>query len=113
MTLTGGDLGIIIVSAKPPATNRVVVGAAGEGSRSRARRCSGGCERAQVELGLRFATGLWRFWCMHSHLGEGRAWAERILALDAAAQLSLRARVLWAAGLLTQYQRDYTRAAPP
>jgi predicted ATPase/class 3 adenylate cyclase len=40
------------------------------------------CERGEAEIGLRLVAALWRFWDMRGHLREGRASAERALALD-------------------------------
>jgi predicted ATPase/DNA-binding SARP family transcriptional activator len=66
-------------------------------------------------LGLRLAMALWRFWEIHGHLREGRAWLERMLDRAGAAQQPPDAR-LWAkalsrAGNLARDQDDYARAA--
>lgn len=76
------------------------------------------CAGRRVATALRLARPLCWFWQYHSHLSEGRRWAERILALapdteeaaDTAQDAVLRAPVLWHAGLLAHIQGDYTRA---
>jgi predicted ATPase/DNA-binding XRE family transcriptional regulator/predicted negative regulator of RcsB-dependent stress response len=91
-------------------------------------------ERREVVYGLRMAGALWRFWLTRGLLSEGRAWLDRLLALDAGAartaggeqarshkpdssahqdpdQLLVRARALYGAGTLAVEQGDYERAA--
>ena len=62
------------------------------------------------EHGLRLACALVRFWEMHSHLNEGRAWLARLLPLCREAPLGLRARALNGAGVLAYLQGDYQAA---
>lgn len=59
---------------------------------------------------LRLAGALWRFWETRGYLSEGRKWLDRVLARDQLGQISLRARVLYAAGGLATRQGDYGRA---
>ncbi|HEY7834797.1 MAG TPA: tetratricopeptide repeat protein [Ktedonobacterales bacterium] len=75
------------------------------------------CARGEAETGLRLVAAIFRFWVVRGHLREGRALAERVLALEPvdaarnAAQMgALRARALRAAGVLALYQADDTAA---
>ncbi|MDQ4005595.1 MAG: AAA family ATPase [Actinomycetota bacterium] len=57
--------------------------------------------------GLRLVAALWRFWHLHSHLADGRRWAEEVLALPAAAaRTAERAKGLTALGGLAYWQED-------
>jgi predicted ATPase/DNA-binding SARP family transcriptional activator len=62
-----------------------------------------------AEAGARLAAALWRFWEVRGHLSEGRdrlqAWAGRDYV-----PARLRAKLLNAAGILAQHQRDYQAA---
>lgn len=67
----------------------------------------------EVELGLRLAGALWRFWHVHGHRHEGARWLEDLLALDAQAHrssLAVRAHALSKAAALVSEQGDYGRA---
>lgn len=73
--------------------------------------------RAQdAEVRARFAAALHRFWSMHGHLTEGRAWLEGAIkddGLDAAPREEMspaRAKALYGAGVLAFDQGDYARA---
>jgi predicted ATPase len=76
-------------------------------------------ERGEIELGLRLAGALWRFWQAHGHLGEGSNWLEELLARDGLEVSSrnrrispaVRARALNGVGNLALNQGDYTRSA--
>jgi tetratricopeptide (TPR) repeat protein len=71
-------------------------------------------ERGQVDLGLRLAASLRRFWLLHGHLGEGRRWLETFLAQSRDAggtPPSIRVKALAAAGNLAANQQDYAQAA--
>ncbi len=77
--------------------------------RSALRWCieNGGAARA-----LRISAALAPFWLVRGHLSEGRAWLDRVLAMDpAAAPPGPRARALWGAGTLAHYQNAYGLAA--
>jgi predicted ATPase/serine/threonine protein kinase len=64
-----------------------------------------------AEWGLRMGNALLRFWETREHLAEGRDAAARLLALEgAAARPKLRARLLFAAGVLAAAQSDYDPA---
>lgn len=65
---------------------------------------------ASVELGLRLAVALWRFWWVRGYLSEGRGWLEQGLARGANLPPTLRARALRAAGNLALVQTDLNRA---
>lgn len=66
------------------------------------------------ELGLRLATALWWFWQVRNHGREGRAWLERLLALQgepqSAHELMVRAEALRGAGNLAWSQSDFAPA---
>ena len=58
-----------------------------------------GRDGADVELGLRLAVALARFWGIRGYWTEARRWMERVVEKSAIASVPVRARVLWAAGL--------------
>lgn len=61
----------------------------------------------RVEISLRLASALWRFWQMRGHLAEGRQRTERILALPGAEQhQAAYLGALEAAGGVTYWQGD-------
>ena len=68
----------------------------------------------EVEVGLRLASALVRFWEIHGHVWEGRGWLERLLALAAASDREVapgvRAKALAAAGWLAHAHCDFPRA---
>jgi tetratricopeptide (TPR) repeat protein len=56
---------------------------------------------------LRLIRAVWRFWHLHSHLADGRRWAEEVLALPgAAARTRERVRGLTALGGVAYWQQD-------
>ncbi|HUG38092.1 MAG TPA: AAA family ATPase, partial [Candidatus Limnocylindrales bacterium] len=66
-----------------------------------------------ADVGLRLAGALQWYWRVRGLLGEGRGWAETMLALPgAAARTAARARALNAAARLANLQADYTAARP-
>jgi predicted ATPase/class 3 adenylate cyclase len=71
-------------------------------------------ECGEVEMGLRLAGALERFWDVRGYLSEGRSSLERFLAQDErtgrTATLAVRARALGAAGKLAESQSDYDAA---
>ncbi len=72
------------------------------------RAALGWCvEQAETSLALRYLYALWRFWQMRGHLREGRAQADRVLALpDAASHAGEHAKALEAAGGIAYWQGD-------
>jgi tetratricopeptide (TPR) repeat protein len=70
-------------------------------------------EQGEMEIGLRIAGALWRFWHLHGHTSEGRAWLEALLAPSAAdgqAAVATRAKALRSAGGLAYFQGNYEDA---
>jgi predicted ATPase/DNA-binding CsgD family transcriptional regulator/transcriptional regulator with XRE-family HTH domain len=64
----------------------------------------------ETVLGLRLAGALWKFWFVHGHRCEGRAWLERVLALGGDQPPDLRSEVLYAAGSFARDQGDLARS---
>lgn len=67
-------------------------------------------DRRAVELGMRLAAALWRFWQMRGHIGEGRQLLAELMAIDAEVDARVRARALSAAGSLAYWQNDRAAA---
>jgi predicted ATPase/tetratricopeptide (TPR) repeat protein len=72
------------------------------------------CDSGDSLVGLRLAWALWGFWRSYGSIGEGRAWLEQLLRLDAhpadPAAMAARQRGLHAAAWLASDQHDYTTA---
>ena len=64
-----------------------------------------------MEIALRLAGALRRFWQMHGHLNEGQMFTEKALSVSDGIQVSAqaRAKALIAAGTLASIQNDYDR----
>jgi predicted ATPase/DNA-binding CsgD family transcriptional regulator len=62
-----------------------------------------------IEIAVRLGSALWRFWSVRSHLGEGRALLERLLAASERHGASAREKALLALGTLLWHLADYTR----
>jgi len=61
----------------------------------------------RVEISLRLASALWRFWQFRGHLAEGRQRTERILAIPGIEKHGIRyLKALEAAGGVTYWQGD-------
>jgi predicted ATPase/DNA-binding CsgD family transcriptional regulator/Tfp pilus assembly protein PilF len=69
-------------------------------------------EGGDLELGLRMAGALNRFWMMRGHLSEARAWFERALPLSAEFAPHIRAKAFNTAGVLAGLQGDNKAAEP-
>jgi predicted ATPase len=66
----------------------------------------------QIEVGLRLAGALGRFWATRRYVGEGREWLERFLEAGSGLEIAaaVRAPATYAAGLLASIQGDYAWA---
>ena len=68
-------------------------------------------ETGDAEWGLRLGTALFRFWEMREYLTEGRGRLSKLLKLaGAAAPTKARGRAVFATGVLTTEQGDYSSA---
>jgi predicted ATPase len=65
----------------------------------------------EIELELRLAGALSRFWYVRGYLGEGRSWLEDALARDDRSRPIARAKALRGAFVLAHRQRDIASAA--
>lgn len=63
-------------------------------------------ERGRIELGMRMAAALWRFWQIRAHINEGRQILAELLSVDADVDPAIRARALSAAGSLAYWRND-------
>jgi predicted ATPase/class 3 adenylate cyclase/Tfp pilus assembly protein PilF len=65
-------------------------------------------EHHEVEVGLRIAGALWRFWYINSYLSEGRNWLLQLLSLPQPPGIdAIRGKALNGAGSLIYNQGDY------
>jgi tetratricopeptide (TPR) repeat protein len=67
-------------------------------------------ESGRLELGLRIAGALTRFWSIRGHLTEGRTWLDLALTRAAAVEPAVRAKALYASGYAALGQGDYAQA---
>ena len=66
------------------------------------------CQKGEAQWGLRLGGALFQFWERREYITEGREWLTRLLDLPgAAARDKVRARAVFAAGVLAGAQRDY------
>ena len=63
-------------------------------------------DQHRIELGMRMAAALWRFWQIRAHMTEGREILADLLEADAEVEPAIRARALSAAGSLAYWQND-------
>ena len=68
-------------------------------------------EPGEEQLALFLAGTLWYFWVGCGHLGEGRHWLDRALALSTE-PTEARAKALWVTGYMATLQGDLARARP-
>ncbi len=68
-----------------------------------------GKARHRMEMALRLGGALRRFWLVHAHIGEGRAFLEQALAENGEVSTPVRAKALMTAANLAVSQNDYDR----
>ncbi|MFI6845711.1 regulator [Kitasatospora sp. NBC_00085] len=68
-------------------------------------------EPGEEQLALLLAGTLWFYWVGCGHLGEGRHWLDRALALDPQ-PTEARAKALWVTGYMATLQGDLVSARP-
>ncbi|HKQ54218.1 MAG TPA: protein kinase [Pyrinomonadaceae bacterium] len=69
-------------------------------------------ERGEVEVGLRMAGTLWRFWEVRGHQSEGRDWLLRLLEASEGVSPAVRAKAFGRAGALERDHGNYDAALP-
>ena len=71
-------------------------------------------ERGESDLAARLGWALWLFWGIRTHLTEGRRSMERALSArgSVAMSASARAKALFVAGMMANYQGDHLSAEP-
>ena len=71
-------------------------------------------ERGELEEAARLGWALWLFWGIRSHLAEGRRSMERALSArgSVAMSASARAKALFVAGMMANYEGDHLSAEP-
>jgi predicted ATPase/predicted Ser/Thr protein kinase len=67
-------------------------------------------ESGPLELGLRIAGSLTRFWSIRGHMSEGRGWLDLALARDAEVAPAVRAKAAYASGYAALGQGDFSQA---
>ena len=69
------------------------------------------CRNDEAQWGLRLGGALFGFWERREYISEGREWLEKLLVMPgAAARDKVRARAVFAAGVLAGAQKDYAVA---
>jgi non-specific serine/threonine protein kinase len=71
-------------------------------------------ERGELESAARLGWALWLFWGIRTHLSEGRRSMERVLSAGGGVAMtaSARAKALFVAGMMANYQGDHHAAEP-
>jgi predicted ATPase/tRNA A-37 threonylcarbamoyl transferase component Bud32 len=69
-------------------------------------------ESGEIEVGLRIAAALGRFWSTRGHMAEGRKWLGAALASSPDVEERVLARAHFAAGYAAIGQADYDQAKP-
>jgi predicted ATPase/class 3 adenylate cyclase len=67
-------------------------------------------ESGEADVALQLAVGLWRFWEIRGHLGEGRRWLEAVLGATDGEVSAVRADAYTGAGILAFMQGDHAAA---
>jgi predicted ATPase/DNA-binding CsgD family transcriptional regulator len=70
--------------------------------------------RGELEEAARLGWALWLFWGIRAHFAEGRRWMEQALSAEGSAAMpaSARAKALYVAGMMANYQGDHRSAEP-
>jgi predicted ATPase/DNA-binding NarL/FixJ family response regulator len=69
--------------------------------------------RGELEDAARLGWALWLFWGIRAHFAEGRRWMEQALSANGSAMpASARAKALYVAGMMANYQGDHRSAEP-
>ena len=68
-------------------------------------------ENDGIELAVRLATSIWRFWVLHGDFVEGGRWLDEAIARRTAVPPALLAKALWGAYWLAYHRGDYTGSA--
>ncbi len=71
----------------------------------------GALDAGEVELAVRLASALARFWDQRSYLSEGRQWLAAALALPDTVAPAVQAKALRGAGVLAMRQGDFAQGA--
>ena len=71
-------------------------------------------ERGELEEVARLGWALWLFWGIRAHFAEGRLWMEQALSARGSAVMPAyaRAKTLYVAGMMANYQGDHRSAEP-
>ncbi len=70
--------------------------------------------RGELQEAARLGWALWLFWGIRAHFAEGRRWMEQALSVKSSVTMpaSARAKVLYVAGMMANYQGDHRSAEP-
>jgi predicted ATPase/DNA-binding NarL/FixJ family response regulator len=69
--------------------------------------------RGELERAARLGWALWLFWGIRAHFAEGRRWMEQALSANGSAMpAAARAKALFVAGMMANYQGDHAVAEP-
>jgi non-specific serine/threonine protein kinase len=69
--------------------------------------------RGELEEAARLGWALWLFWGIRAHFAEGRRWMEQALSANGNSMpASARAKALYVAGMMANYQGDHRSAEP-
>ena len=69
--------------------------------------------RGELERAARLGWALWLFWGIRAHFAEGRRWMEQALSANGSVMsAAARAKALFVAGMMANYQGDHAVAEP-